>query len=288
MSMNPLADLPLPPPVRHPATPGWRTLAHKVSGPARFCAPIFAMLVAWEASSRLGLMNPVLMPPPTAVAANILRMLHSEDGHMPVLLWHTLVSFWRILIGYGLAAVLCTGLGLLMGVNSRVHAFFDPIITILMPIPTLAWVPIVILWLGMSDATIIFVIFLAGLFPIIYNAAAGVRAISKKHLWAAEIMGATHHKIFLKVLLPGALPSIITGHILAVSNGWRALVGAEMLAGSGWGLGYLIFDARTFMDTETVYGGIVMIALLGLLIEKGLFRPLQRYTIERWGTVRAS
>lgn len=81
-------------------------------------------------------------------------------------------------------------------------------------------------------------------------------------------MGASKHKTFMKVLLPAALPSIITGHILAVSNGWRALVGAEMLAGSGYGLGYMIFDARTFMDTETVYGGIIMIALLGLLIEK--------------------
>jgi ABC-type nitrate/sulfonate/bicarbonate transport system permease component len=253
----------------------------------RFCGPIALMLVLWEVCSRVGLMNPVLVPPPSAVLANMMRLLHSEDGAMPVLLWHTLVSFGRIIAGYALAAVLCTGLGLLMGINPTVHAFFDPIITVLMPIPTLAWVPIVILWLGMSNATIIFVVFLAGLFPIIYNSAAGVRGISKKQLWAAEIMGASHHKIFFKVLLPGALPSIITGHILAVSNGWRALVGAEMLAGSGLGLGYMIFDARTFMDTETVYGGIVMIALLGLLIEKGLFRPLQRYTIERWGTVRS-
>ena len=253
-----------------------------------FCWPIAALLLLWETSSRLGLVNPVLLPPPSAVAANMVRLLHSENGAMPVLIRHTLVSFWRIAAGYGLAAVLCTILGLLMGINRTVHAFFDPIITIMMPIPTLAWVPIVILWLGMTDATIIFVIFLAGLFPIIYNSAAGVRSISKKHLWAAELMGASHLKLFFKVLLPGALPSIITGHILAVSNGWRALVGAEMLAGSGWGLGYLILDARTFMDTETVYGGIVMIALLGLLIEKGLFRPLQRYTIERWGTVRAA
>lgn len=253
----------------------------------RFCAPIIVMVVAWECCSRLGLVSPILVPPPSAVFANIVRLMHSDDGGMSVLMWHTLISFGRIFLGYGLAAVLCTGLGLLMGINRKIDAFFNPIITVLMPIPTLAWVPIVILWLGMSNATIVFVIVLAGLFPIIYNSAAGVRSISKKQLWAAEIMGATHHKIFFKVLLPGALPQIITGHILAVSNGWRALVGAEMLAGSGWGLGYMIFDARTFMDTETVYGGIVMIALLGLLIEKGIFSPLQRYTIERWGTVRA-
>jgi len=255
---------------------------------AKFCAPIVLMLALWEISSRTGLVNQVLMPPPTAVFRNLFRLLASNDGQGSILFWHTGISFMRIVAGYGLAAVLCTILGVLMGINKRIYAFFDPIITILMPIPTLAWVPIVILWLGMSNATIIFVIFLSGLFPIIYNSSAGVRGISKKTLWAAEIMGASKHKTFTKVLLPAALPSIITGHILAVSNGWRALVGAEMLAGSGYGLGYMIFDARTFMDTETVYGGIIMIALLGLLIEKGLFKPLRRFTIERWGTVRAA
>lgn len=269
------------------ARPNRRRLERLAMETVRFCGPILLVLVLWEGCSRLGLVSAVLVPPPSAVFANIFRLMHSDDGEMPLLLSHTLISFGRIFAGYGLAAVLCTGLGLLMGINRTIDAFFNPIITVLMPIPTLAWVPIVILWLGMSNATIIFVIFLAGMFPIIYNAAAGVRSISKKQLWAAEIMGATHHKIFFKVLLPGALPQIITGHILAVSNGWRALVGAEMLAGAGWGLGYMIFDARTFMDTETVYSGIVMIALLGLLIEKGLFSPLQRYTVERWGTVRA-
>jgi ABC-type nitrate/sulfonate/bicarbonate transport system permease component len=265
---------------------GPKQAAHAAIAMLKFSGPIFLLLLAWEVSTRTGLVNAVLLPPPTDVFANMLRLLTPIDGSGPVLLHHAAISLMRLAAGYGLAAMICTAIGILMGINKVVYAFFDPIITVLMPIPALAWVPIIILWLGMSNATIIFVIFLAAMFPIIYNSAAGVRGISKKQLWAAEIMGAPRHKIFFKVLLPGAMPSIITGHILAVSNGWRALVGAEMLAGAGLGLGYMIFDARTFMDTETVYGGIVTIALLGLVIEKGLFRPLQRLTIERWGTVR--
>src|ERR1700751_5473264 len=93
----------------------------------RFCGPIALMLVLWGGCSRAGLLNPGLVPPPSAVLANMMRLLHSEDGAMPVLLWHTLVSFGRIIAGYALAAVLCTGLGLLMGINPTVHAFFDSI-----------------------------------------------------------------------------------------------------------------------------------------------------------------
>lgn len=257
-------------------------------GGLRFISPILIVLALWEFSARTGLVNAVLLPPPSAIFRNMGRLFQSDTGlwNSP-LVGHIEISLMRLLAGYGMAAVLCTALGLLMGINRRIYAFFDPIVTVIMPIPSLAWVPIVILWLGMSNATIIFVVFLTAMFPIIYNSAAGVRSISKKHLWAAELMGASRRKIFFKVLLPGAMPYVITGHILAVSLAWRALVGAEMLAGAGLGLGYMIFDARTFMDTETVYAGIMVIAVLGLLIEKGVFRPLQRFTIERWGTVRA-
>ncbi len=277
------------------SAPGAATLRARVLGrlgrglshAGRFALPIVVVLALWEVSARAGLVNAVLLPPPSAVFANVVRLLMPEPGRWrSLLLDHAASSLSRLALGYGIAAVLCTSLGLLMGASRRIYAFFDPIVTVLMPIPALAWVPIVILWLGMSNATIVFIVFLAALFPIIYNSAAGVRSISKKHLWAAELMGASRRKIFFEVLLPGAMPHIITGHILAVSLGWRALVGAEMLAGAGLGLGYMIFDARTFMDTETVYAGIVAIAILGLAIEKGVFRPIQRLTVERWGTVR--
>jgi NitT/TauT family transport system permease protein len=100
-------------------------------------------------------------------------------------------------------------------------------------------------------------------------------------------MGADRKTIFLKVLLPGAMPYIIAGHKLALGRAWRALVATEMVVATGYGLGYLIFEARTFMDTETMYGGIAMIAILGLIIEKGFFGRLERMTVEKWGMSRS-
>jgi NitT/TauT family transport system permease protein len=254
-----------------------------------FLIPVFSVLVCWEIVSRFELVNPVLLPPPTRIISHTLILLSPADvgGVSFFLERHVLISFTRIMAGYLIAASTCTILGLLMGINKRAFGFFNPLITLIMPIPSLAWVPVVILWLGLGNATIIFVTMIASIFPIIYNSAAGVRSMTLKHIWAAEIMGADRRTIFLKVLLPGAMPYIIAGHKLALGRAWRALVATEMVVATGYGLGYLIFEARTFMDTETMYGGIAMIAILGLIIEKGFFGRLERKTIEKWGMSRS-
>lgn len=253
-----------------------------------FIFPIFILFAFWEFVSRFEMVNPVLLPPPTLVFRHLWDLLSPEGiGGIPFFLErHTLISFYRIMVGYSIAAVSCTFLGFLMGISKRAYAFFNPMITLILPIPGLAWVPIVILWLGLSDLTIIFIVLLVSIFPIIYNTAAGVRAISKKHIWAAEMMGATRSQIMRKILFPGAMPYILAGQKLALGSAWRALVGTEMVVATGWGLGYLIFEARTFMDTTTVYGGIAMIALLGLVIEKVIFGRIEKMTIERWGLSR--
>jgi len=256
----------------------------------RFIFPVFVVFAIWEIISRSKMVNPVLLPPPTAVFRHLWDLLSPKGmgGVSYFLERHTLISFYRILVGYLVASVVFTFFGFLMGINRKVYAFFNPIITLMLPIPGLAWVPIVILWLGLGDLTIIFIVLLASIFPIIYNTAAGVRAITKKHIWAAEMMGATRGQIMKKILFPGAMPHIITGQKLALGAAWRALVGTEMVVATGWGLGYLIFEARTFMDTETVYGGIAMIALLGLLLEKIIFGRIEKITIERWGLSRGA
>ncbi len=254
-----------------------------------FLFPIFVVLCCWEIISRLEWANPILLPPPSRIAVHTLNLLsYKEVGGVSFFLErHAAISFFRIMVGYLIAASTCTILGLLMGINKRVYNFFNPIITLIMPIPSLAWVPVVILWLGLGNKTIIFVTMLASIFPIIYNSAAGVRSMTIKHIWAAQTMGAGSMTIFRRVLLPGAMPYIIAGHKLALGRAWRALVATEMVVATGYGLGYLIFEARTFMDTETMYGGIAMIALLGLLIEKVAFGKLERLTIERWGMSRS-
>lgn len=253
-----------------------------------FMFPIMVAIAFWELISRLELVNPILLPPPSKIFLHTLYLLSPKGvGDVSFFLErHMFISFFRIMAGYLMAAVSCTILGLLMGVNKHAYAFFNPLIVLIMPIPSLAWVPVVILWLGLGNKTIIFITMLASIFPIIYNTAAGVRSMTVKHIWAAEIMGASRTTVFLKVLLPGAMPYIIAGQKLALGRAWRALVGTEMVVATGYGLGYLIFEARTFMDTETMYGGIAMIALLGLLIEKAIFGKIERVTVERWGMSR--
>jgi len=254
-----------------------------------FVFPIFVVLVGWEVVSRLELANPILLPPPTRILVHTINLL-SPGGNGGVSFFlerHVAISFFRIMAGYLIAASTCTVLGLLMGVNRAAYNFFNPLITLIMPIPSLAWVPVVILWLGLGNKTIVFVTMIASIFPVIYNSAAGVRSMTIKHIWAAQTMGAGRVTIFLKVLLPGAMPYIIAGHKLALGRAWRALVATEMVVATGYGLGYLIFEARTFMDTETMYGGIAMIALLGLLIEKIAFSKLERLTVEKWGMSRS-
>ncbi|MCW5773070.1 MAG: ABC transporter permease [Rhodospirillaceae bacterium] len=249
--------------------------------------PIFLVLLIWEAVSRFGWVNPVLLPPPTAIMQAIVALVlpNSETGSS-VLLEHTAVSLKSVLIGYVAASAVFTALGLLMGMNRRVFNFFNPLVSALLPIPTIALIPVIILWLGLGEKTVIFVVFLASLFPVVYNAAAGVRSIPQKYIWAARIMGARWDQVFFQVVLPGAMPYIVTGQRLALGNSWRALVAAEMLAATGYGLGFMIFQARTFMDTETIYAGIVIISILGLALEKLVWGYVERVTIERWGMAR--
>lgn len=266
-----------------------KPIRQKVAEALAFVFPIVVAAAFWETISRFELVNPILLPPPSSIFLHTLYLL-SPKGVAEVTFFlerHMFISFFRIMAGYLIAAVSCTILGLLMGINRRAYAFFNPLITLIMPIPSLAWVPVVILWLGLGNKTIVFITMLASIFPIIYNTAAGVRSITLKHIWAAEIMGATRLTVFLKVLLPGAMPYIIAGQKLALGRAWRALVGTEMVVATGYGLGYLIFEARTFMDTETMYGGIAMIAVLGLLIEKAIFGRIERVTIEKWGMSRS-
>jgi NitT/TauT family transport system permease protein len=266
-----------------------KSISENVKKTVSFIIPVITVLIFWEAVSRLEIVNPILLPPPTTIISHTITLL-SPTGTGDVSFFlerHVAISFVRILVGYLIDAVACTILGLLMGINNAVFKFFNPLITLIMPIPSLAWVPVVILWLGLGNMTIVFVTMIASIFPIIYNSAAGVRSMTIKHIWAAEIMGANRRTIFLKVLLPGAMPYIIAGHKLALGRAWRALVATEMVVATGYGLGYLIFEARTFMDTETMYAGIGMIALLGLIIEKGFFGRIEKKTIEKWGMSRS-
>jgi NitT/TauT family transport system permease protein len=204
------------------------------------------------------------------------------------MLRHALYTLYRVLFAFMLASVVGVFIGILMGRFRRVERFFVPLVSVLMPIPSLAWVPVFILWFGLGNAATIALVFYAATFPVIYNTWTGVKAVKEVWLRSAQSMGASNRRLFRHVILPGALPYILTGLRLGLGQAWRILVAVEMLAAVPWGLGWLIFGAREFLNTDAMMAGVIVIAVIGLALEKFVFQKLEDYTVVRWGMITAS
>jgi NitT/TauT family transport system permease protein len=157
-----------------------------------------------------------------------------------------------------------------------------------MPIPSLAWAPVFILWFGLGNTATILIVFYAATFPMLLNTWTGARAVNPLWLRAAGSMGARGTALFWKVVVPGALPFIITGLRLAFQRAWIAVVGAEMLAASAFGLGWVIFDAKEFLNADIMLASLAVIGAIGYAFERLVFGTLERTTVARWGMVRAA
>jgi NitT/TauT family transport system permease protein len=241
------------------------------------------MAAAYEALARSGAFPPALLPTLPAVAAALWSGI--ADGTLPA---HAASTLWRVLAGMGLAVVLTVPLGILMGRVRAVEGFVLPLASALMPIPSLAWVPVFILWFGLGNATAVGVVLYAALFPVLLNVWSGVRAVNPLWLRAGSAMGAGTAALFWKVMVPGALPFIIAGLRQAFVRAWIAVVGAEMLAASDWGLGWVIFDAKEFLQADRMLASLAVIGLIGLAFERLVFGTLERATVQRWGMVRSA
>jgi NitT/TauT family transport system permease protein len=237
----------------------------------------------YEGIARSGAFPPALLPTlPTVARALIDGVL---DGSLPA---HALSTLYRVLAGMGLAIALGLPLGILMGRFRAIEGFCMPLASALMPIPSLAWVPVFILWFGLGNATAVGIVFYAALFPLLLNAWSGVRAVNPLWLRAGSAMGADEQALFWKVIVPGAFPFIITGLRQACLRAWIAVVGAEMLAASDWGLGWVIFDAKEFLKADVMLASLAVIGLLGFGFERLVFASLERATVQRWGMVRTA
>ncbi|HJX21151.1 MAG TPA: ABC transporter permease, partial [Steroidobacteraceae bacterium] len=204
------------------------------------------------------------------------------------MLWHALYTLSRVMLGFMLAIVAGVPLGILMARFRAVENFVMPLASALMPIPSLAWVPVFILWFGLGDTVTILIVFYAAMFPLLLNTWSGVRSVNPLWLRAASAMGADEHALFWKVIIPGASPFIITGLRQAFLRSWIAVVGAEMLAASDWGLGWVIFDAKEFLNADVMLAALVVIGAIGFAFERLVFGSLERATVLRWGMVRAA
>jgi len=255
-AMNRLAVSMVPPP-----EPAWRRLLAQVQ---HFWL-LAAFIAVWEAISVFGLrfnaQLDVMLPPPTAVFSAAVDLM--QRG---VLLTHIFDSLYRVLLAVGTASLIGIPLGLAMGWFPRFRRAVDPLLEFIRPIPPLAWIPLSILWFGIGDTQIVYIIFLAAFFPIVLNSMAGARDIDTYLVRAGLSLGAHPGELFATVVLPGAMPNIFTGVRIGLGIGWMALVAGELVAAPS-GLGYMINNARTLFRSDYILLGMVLIGALGLALD---------------------
>jgi NitT/TauT family transport system permease protein len=240
--------------------------------------PFLVLGGIWEVVARAGLFPARLFPSLEAIAAAFVRLTLS--GILP---HHAFDTLLRLFAGFTLAAVAGIVIGLLMGRSRATEDCLLPLVSIGAPIPGLAYAPLFLLWFGLGNfATILLVGFVAA-FPIIFNTWTGVKAVKDIWVRSAQAMGANNPRLFRHVILPGALPYILTGLRLGLAQAWRILVGVEMLAAVPWGLGWMIFGAREFLNMDVMLAGVAVIAVIGLALEKLVFQRLEHFTVVRWG-----
>jgi NitT/TauT family transport system permease protein len=249
----------------------------------RTTGTLLVVAALYEIVARSGYFPAVLLPTLPGVARTLFGLL--TDGTM---LWHAGYTLARVMVGFALAIVLGLPLGIWMARSRAAENFVLPLASALMPIPSLAWVPVFILWFGLGDTVTILIVFYAALFPMLLNTWTGVRAVNPIWLRAAGAMGANERALFWKVIIPGASPFIISGLRQSFLRSWVAVIGAEMLAASNFGLGWIIFDAKEFLDTDVMLASLVVIGAIGFVTERFVFGSIERATIYRWGMARAA
>ncbi|WP_225775614.1 taurine ABC transporter permease TauC [Pseudomonas sp. Marseille-Q5115] len=232
-----------------------------------------SLLLAWWASTHFGLIDPLFLPGPASVAEK--GWLLATTGYMDSTLWqHLGASLQRIGIALGLAILTAIPVGLAIGRNRIARGILDPLIEFYRPIPPLAYLPLIVIWCGIGEFSKVLLIYLAIFAPIAIATATGVRTVDPARLRAAQSLGASRGQLVRHVILPSALPDILTGVRIGLGVGWSTLVAAELIAATS-GLGFMVQSAAQFLVTDVVVLGILIIAVVAFALELGL-RALQR------------
>lgn len=225
-------------------------------------ASVLACLVLWHVAAtqrvNLGLVTFANVPPPSEVVGAAWELLHS-----PKLLNHLGSSLLRIAVGYGLAALLGVGLGLLIGRLRFVHDVLLPPLEVLRPIPAVAWIPLAILMFPSSEGSMMFITFIGALFPILLNTINGVERVDPRLIASARSLGTRRVQLFTEVIAPGAASSIVTGLSIGMGTCWFCLVTAEMIAGQ-YGIGYYTWESYTVQNYPAIVVGMLLIGVLGM------------------------
>ncbi len=230
-----------------------------------------AIVLVWQIVVVFSGAHVAILPPPSLAAKTFLELVSNGE-----LFRHISASLSRVIIAWLIGAAIAVPMGLAMGRSAAVERILDPVVELFRPISPLAWIPLAILWFGISEAGKIFIIFIATFFPIVLNTVSGVKNVDPVLIRAGQVLGCNDDAtLFLKVILPAALPSIIVGFRISFGTGWAAIIAAELVAAQS-GLGYMIADGMEILRSDMVLVGMVVIGILGVLIDT-VFRIILRH-----------
>jgi sulfonate transport system permease protein len=231
---------------------------------ATAAALLVPLLLVWNLASAQGWLPSQILPPPAAVVEIAREMLSSGE------LWsHASISAFRVFAGFAIGAGLGLALGLAMGLSEPVDDYVKPLFTAIAQVPTLGWIPLLMLFLGIGETLKLVVIAKAAFVPMVLNTSAGIRAIPRGYVEVAEVFRFTRWQTLRHLILPGAVPPIFTGIRYALTKAWTALVAVELLASSA-GLGYLLVWARQMFWLDTMILAMLIIGIVGYLMDRGL------------------
>jgi NitT/TauT family transport system permease protein/taurine transport system permease protein len=245
----------------------------------RSIVPFIPVVALWAVVAESGMFPRAFFPGPLEVVRSFCSLVYK--GILPDYLEDSVV---RLAVGTAAGMALGIPLGVLVGLNSRARAMLWPILLFFQAIGDIAWLPILLIWFGFSLTTMTIVIVYTVLFPVVLNTALGVRRVPLELHRAAQSLGASRARVILEVVLPGALPNIMTGLRNGLGYGWRALIAAEIIVGTS-GIGFLMFDARRAGSVVEILLGMIVLGVLWYVVDSWVLAPIERATGQRWGLV---
>lgn len=251
----------------------------RLSSVAWYLFPFAVLVAVWHLISASGVLPRIWLPSPLAVLAALQDLVASGQYVRSIE-----SSLSKLLVGYCVSVVVGVSLGVLLGVRRSLADFVKPVISFFNALSGIVWIPLAILWFGLGTTTVTFIIWNSMFFLILFSTLLGVRSVPRVYENALLTMGASPWRVIRDVLVPGALPNIVTGLRLGMGVGWRALIAAEIFA-APTGLGQLIFNASYYFRTDVIFVGIITIGIIWLVTDRLVLVRFESWTIRRWGLV---
>lgn len=245
----------------------------------RGLTPFAVILCAWVLAAQARLVPPLFLPSPGDVVRAAWELL--RDGSLLV---HIGASLGRLALALLVSVPVAVAVGIFVGLQRSLAPVVEPIAGFFNALSGIAWLPLAVTWFGLGWVCVTFILFNTIFFLVFFNTLVGVRTVPRILEQAVRTLGGSRRHVIFQVLIPGAMPNIVTGIRMSIGFGWRAVIAAEMIATST-GLGFLIYNASNFHQSDTILVGILTIGVLWLVTDRFALQPLERWTVERWGLV---